>query len=149
MVLSRTLILADGTLFALAATGFTFRTSSSTGNALFFSVSRPCAFDPVPAPELTTSLPFSASPTSATPPLPNTGCGCSISLLVRCSNCVGSCASGCGTGLFRRGPDARPPMKFAREIGSGFDDVPAGVVEGLRSESEGAEIVLICVLLFN
>jgi len=67
-------------------------------------------------------------PGIATPPLPNTGCGADI--FVRCSNCVGSCASCCGVCLFIRGPVALEPMNAASDIGS-----PAALGSGVDGTS--------------
>lgn len=88
---------------------------------------------------LTTSLPLLAKPASATPPVPKRGCGALISARVRCSKSVGSCASGCAAGLFRRGPVARPPMNAAREIGSDFplEEVVLDVLEGFFAMGGG------------
>ena len=88
----------------------------------------------------TTSLPLLANPASATPPVPKRGCGAVISARVRCSKSVGSCASGCGVGLFKRGPVARPPMNAAREIGSGFpvEELVLGVLDGFLAMGGGA-----------
>ena len=54
-------------------------------------------------------------------------------MVVRCSNCVGSCASAWGACRFKRGAVARPPMKAARETGSERDG--GAVAVDLREKS--------------
>jgi hypothetical protein len=58
---------------------------------------------------------------------------------VRCTNCVGSCASCWGACLLSLGPVALPPMNAAKDIGSDFfDGRGVGVDVGLL----GAEVAV-------